>query len=317
MSTPDGATTVRFSSSDAECDAWFLPGAASSPFEVDGTRPVVVMAHGFAGTKDSGLGPYAQRFAEAGLAVLAFDYRGFGLSGGEPRQQISLERQADDYRAAIVAAKKQPGVDPGRIILWGVSQSGGHALTVAADREDVAAVIAVIPFVNGPAAGRVAYAQNGGAAIAKSTATAVASAVSRRLGRAPRMMRVVGQPGDTGAALTAPGYQESYQAIAGPSWRNEVDASVGLEIGGFRADKYAHRVSAPVLFQIADFDSVAPPYAASKTAFKARAEVRHYPCDHFDVFAGNDWFEPCVKHEIGFLTRHLVTKGHPVEAGAR
>ncbi|MFT4393916.1 alpha/beta hydrolase [Gordonia lacunae] len=317
MTAPDGATTLRFRSADADCDAWFFPGTESSTFEIDGKRPVVVMAHGFAGTKDSGLAPYAERFAAAGLAVLAFDYRGFGLSGGEPRQEISLERQADDYRAAIVAAKAQPGVDPDRIILWGVSQSGGHALTVAADRTDVAAVIAVVPLVNGLAAGRVAYAQVGGAAIARSTATAVASSVARRLGRAPKMMRVVGEPGDVGAALTAPGYLESYRAIAGPSWRNEVDASVGLEIGSFRADKHADRVDAPVLFQIADFDSAAPPHAASKTAFKARAEVRHYPCDHFDIFAGNDYFEPCIAHEIRFLTRHLVSTSGVVGAGTR
>ncbi|MCR5979780.1 alpha/beta fold hydrolase [Gordonia jinghuaiqii] len=317
MTTPNGAVTVRFSSSGTDCDAWFFAGAETSPFEVDGTRPVVVMAHGFAGTKDAGLEPYARRLSEAGLAVFAFDYRGFGLSGGQPRQQVSMERQADDYRAAIVAAKEQPGVDPQRVILWGVSQSGGHALAVAADRTDVAAVIAAIPLVNGLAAGRVAYRQAGGLAIAKSTATAVASSLASRLGRAPKMMRVVGDPGDHGAALTAPGFKESYLAIAGPSWRNEVDASVGLEVGAFRADKYAGRVAAPVLFQIADHDSAAPPHAAAKTAFKAHAEVRHYPCDHFDIFEGNDWFEPSVSHQIAFLTRHLAKTSEPADAGAR
>lgn len=117
MTTPSGAQTVRFPSAGTECDAWFFAGSSGSPFEIDGKRPVVVMAHGFAGTKDSGLAPFAQRFSEAGLAVFAFDYRGFGLSDGQPRQQISLERQADDYRAAIVAAKKQAGVDPNRVIL--------------------------------------------------------------------------------------------------------------------------------------------------------------------------------------------------------
>ena len=306
MTAPSGAQSVRFPSSGIDCDAWFFAGSSGSPFEVDGKRPVVVMAHGFAGTKDSGLAPFAQRFAKAGLAVFAFDYRGFGLSGGQPRQQISLERQADDYRAAIVAAKKQPGVDPDRVILWGVSQSGGHALTVSSGRTDIAAVVSVIPLVNGLAAGRVAYDQVGGAAIARSTASAVASAVSSKLGRGPKMMRVVGKPGDRDAALTAPGFLESYLAIAGPSWRNEVDASVGLEIGGFRADKHVGDIAAPVLVQIADHDSAAPPHSAAKTAFKARAEVRHYPCDHFDVFEGNDWFEPCVGHAISFLTRHLA-----------
>ncbi|MEO9327870.1 alpha/beta hydrolase [Gordonia aurantiaca] len=306
MITPTGAQTVRFPSSGVDCDAWFFQGSSTSRFEVDGKRPVVVMAHGFAGTKDSGLAPFALRLADAGLAVFAFDYRGFGLSDGEPRQQISLTRQAEDYRAAIVAAKRQPGVDPNRVILWGVSQSGGHALTVAADRADVAAVIAVVPLVSGLAAGKAAFQQVGGASIARSTATALASSVSKRLGRAPKMMRVVGKPGDQNAALTSPGFLESYLAIAGPSWRNEVDASVGLEIGAFRADKHLDRINAPVLVQIADFDSAAPPHAAAKAAFKARAEVRHYPCDHFGVFAGSDFFEPCVDHEIMFLTRHLA-----------
>ena len=82
------------------------------------------------------------------------------------REQLR-KHLSEEERAAIGAAKKQPGVDPERIILWGVSQSGGHALTVAADRTDVAAVIAVVPLVNGLAAGRVAYAQVGGAAIAR------------------------------------------------------------------------------------------------------------------------------------------------------
>lgn len=131
------------------------------------------------------------------------------------------------------------------------------------------------------------------------------------------MMRVVGKPGDTGAALTAPGFYESYLKITGPSWRNEVDAQVGLELGGFRTDKHVGRIEAPVLFQIADFDSAAPPHAAAKTAFKARAEVRHYPCDHFGIFEGDDWFEPCIDDQIAFLTRHLAKSDAESAAGAR
>lgn len=298
-------TTVAFTSDGVRCDAWFYPGAATSAFDHDGRRPVVVMAHGFAGTKDSGLEPYAERFASAGLAVFAFDYRGFGLSGGEPRQQISMERQQADYRAAIDAAKQQPGVDPRRIILWGVSQSAGHTMIVAADRTDIAAVIAMVPMVNGLAAGVHVYPQVGAASMLKSTVQGIGSALSSRMGRAPRMLPVVGRPGEH-AALTSSGYYESYTQLAGPSWVNEVDASIGLELGSFRADKHADRISAPMLMQIADFDRGAPPHAAAKAAFKARAEVRHYPCDHFDIFAGHDWFEPAVEHEIAFLTRHLA-----------
>lgn len=297
--------TVTFDSHGTACDAWFFPGADDSPFDGPAGRPVVVMAHGFAGTKDSGLEPYARRLADAGLAVFAFDYRGFGLSEGAPRQRISMVDQADDYRSAIGEATRQSGVDAQRVILWGVSQSGGHALIVAAHRDDICAVITMVPMVNGLAAGVHHYPQVGASAMLRSTAVGIGSKLAAKAGRAPMMMPVVGRPGDK-AALTSPGFYEDYLAIAGPSWRNEVDASVGLELGRFRADKAAELVDAPVLMQIADFDQAAPVHAAAKAGFAAHAEVRHYPCDHFDVFEGNDWFEPAVNHQIGFLARHLA-----------
>ncbi len=67
------------------------------------------MAHGFGGTKDSGLEPFANRFTAAGLDVLAFDYRGFGASDGQPRQSLSVRRQIEDYHAAVEAAKSLEG----------------------------------------------------------------------------------------------------------------------------------------------------------------------------------------------------------------
>jgi hypothetical protein len=39
---------------------------------------------------------FARRFAAAGIAVLVFDYRCFGASGGEPRQRVILRDQMDD-----------------------------------------------------------------------------------------------------------------------------------------------------------------------------------------------------------------------------
>lgn len=297
--------SVSFTSGGVTCAGWFFEPDQDSPFADDyGRVPVVVMAHGFGGTKDSGLEAFAERFAAAGLAVFAFDYRGFGESEGQPRQRVSLKGQVDDYRAAIAAAKLERGVDPARVVVWGVSLSGGHALMVAAGRDDVVAVLALVPLVSGLAAGRHHYPQLRAAGMARATARGIRSAVGARTGRGGVAMPLVGPPG-SGAALSGEGYLENYLAIAGPSWRNEVDAAVGLELGSYRADKAAADVAAPVLMQIADFDQAAPPYAAAKAGFAARAEVRHYPCDHFDVFAGFDWFEPAVTHQLSFLRRHL------------
>lgn len=304
-----GRQDVTFDSNGTDCHAWFFPPAQPSAFETAAGVPVVVMAHGFGGTKDSGLGPFARRLADAGLAVFAFDYRGFGLSGGSPRQRVSMAGQIADYHAAVEAACRQAGVDADRVVLWGLSQSGGHVLHVAGERHDVAAVISAVPMVSGSAAGRHHLPQVGVLPMLRRSVDGIVSTASSKIGGAPRMLPIVGRPGQQ-AALTSAGFYESYKAVAGPSWVNEVDASVTLELGSYRADKSVDRIHAPTLVQIADFDRGAPPHAAARTAFKARAEVRHYPCDHFDIFAEVDpvIFDRVVDHQIAFLARHLATE---------
>lgn len=289
---------ITFRSGNADCHAWHFTGEGDA-FDTEAGRPVVVMAHGLAGTKDSGLQPFAEALAAAGLDVLAFDYRGFGASGGAPRQTVSMDDQLEDYRSAMAAAARLPGVDPNRLVLWGVSLAGGHVLAAGAHRDDVAAVVSLTPLVDGMAAGRHALAHHKPSAMARSTVMGLQS----RIGKT-RMMPVVARPGELGA-LTLDGCYESYLALAGPTWRNEIDAAVGLELGNHRPGKQAKHLRAPLLVQIADFDRSAPPQAAAKAAFAGRAQVRHYPCDHFDVWPGSEWHEAAVRHQVQFLMNVL------------
>jgi pimeloyl-ACP methyl ester carboxylesterase len=295
---------IVFTSGGDQLDGWHFTGVGDA-FAGPAGRPVVVMAHGLGGTKDSGLEPFATGLAEAGLDVLAFDYRGFGASGGTPRQRASMAGQVEDYRAALAAAARLPGVDARRLVLWGVSLAGGHVLAVGAGRDDVAAVIALTPLVDGIAAGRLAMRHHAPSSILRSTVAGVRSRVSSVRGAGPVTMPIVARPGEVGA-LSLPGHYESYTAIAGPTWRNEIDAAVGLELGGHRPGKQAKHLRCPLLVQIADFDRSAPPHAAARAAEAGRAEVRHYPCDHFDVWPGSEWFEPVAEHQVMFLRHHLA-----------
>lgn len=290
-------TPIRFHSRGVECAATHYAAG-----DRDG-RPIVVLAHGLAGTQDSGLAPFAEAFAAAGVDALTFDYRGFGLSGGEPRQVVSLEGQLDDLRAAMAAARRLPGVDPDRLVLWGISLGGGHVVSAAADG-GVAAVISAVPMVDGLAAAKLAAQHHAPTQLLRSTAAGIASKLRTTAGGRPAMIPVVGRPGQTGA-LTLAGAYEDYLAVAGPTWRNEIAADVVMELGSRQAAKDAARLDCPWLVQIADFDRSAPPYAAAKAAFRGRAEVRHYPCDHFDLFPGKPWHQPAADHAIGFLRRHL------------
>lgn len=59
------------------------------------------MGHGIGCQKDMGLDVYATGFAEAGLAAVAFDYRTFGGSDGEPRHWVSPARHIEDIEAVV------------------------------------------------------------------------------------------------------------------------------------------------------------------------------------------------------------------------
>lgn len=297
--------TITFTSGGDTIDAWHFVGSGDALSSAAG-RPVVVMAHGVGGTKDSGLMAFATPLAEAGCDVLAFDYRGFGASGGTPRQTVSVAGQVDDYRAAMDAARRLPGVDRDRLVLWGVSLSGGHVFAAAAGRDDVAAMISLTPLVDGVAAGLHALSSHKTSEILRSSIEGFRS----KLGK-PRMMPVVARPGELGC-LTLEGSLEDYTAIAGPTWINELDATVGLELGNHRPGKLAKQVTCPTLVQIADFDRSAPPQAAAKAAFNARALVRHYPGDHFDVWEGKPFHTATVQHQVDFLTRTFTPVIQPV-----
>ena len=110
---------VAFPSAGDECRAWLFMPEAERP-------PLVILGHGLGATREYGLEPYAERFADAGIAALVFTYRHFGDSGGQPRQLLSIRRQLADWDAAIAWVKAQRDLDGSRIAVWGSSFGGAR-----------------------------------------------------------------------------------------------------------------------------------------------------------------------------------------------
>ncbi|MDA2990953.1 MAG: alpha/beta hydrolase [Actinomycetota bacterium] len=270
------------------------------PSDGDDPVPCVVMAHGFSATRDDGLPDYAEAFADAGFAVLLFDYRHFGASTGLPRQLLDIGRQQDDYRAAVQWARRADGIDPDRIALWGSSFSGGHVLTVAAADPRIAAVIAQAPYTDSlPILRRMSVRNLVPAAVA-----ALRDAAGAVLGREPVLMPAAGPPGSF-AALTEPDALTGFQAIIGPEslWRNEVAARLMLTLPFFRPVRLAARLTMPVLLCVCDADTTTPPSSTITVGRRApRAELRHYPYGHFAIYT-----DPQVKiDQVDFLRRVLA-----------
>jgi fermentation-respiration switch protein FrsA (DUF1100 family) len=300
---------LTFDSAGAALAAWlYRPADADA-----GPVPCVVMAHGFSATRRDGLEPYAERFAEAGLGVLLFDYRGFGESGGEDRQVIDVRGQQEDFRAAIRCAARVPWVDAGRIALFGSSFSGGHVIDVAARDAQIAAVVSQAPFADGLVQLRVAPPK----VAARATLDALLDAGGALLGRPPRTIPAVGPPGSY-AVMTAPEAEPGFAAItgAGSRWRNAVGARVMLQVGLFRPVASAPKVGCPLLVCVCDRDETTPPAPAAQLAERApRGEVVRYPIGHFDIYTGAA-FERAVSDQVAFLRRVLLPAPVPEPAAA-
>jgi dienelactone hydrolase len=116
---------------------------------------VIVMAHGLAGLRQFKLIQFAQRFAQAGYAVVLFDYRYWGGSTGRPRELVSIKKQLEDWRTMINHLKERKSIDSRRIVLWGTALSGGYVLDIAAEFKNVQAVMAQVPFVDGAASAKL------------------------------------------------------------------------------------------------------------------------------------------------------------------
>jgi dienelactone hydrolase len=129
-----------------------------------GKAPLVVMNHGSprdaaerAEVSPTNLSGQALAFARRGYAVAAVVRRGFGTTGGAfaespgpcvNRDYLRASRAAaEDVLGAVDVLKKEPWVDPERIILLGQSAGGMAALASAASNP--AGVVAVLSFAGG------------------------------------------------------------------------------------------------------------------------------------------------------------------------
>jgi dienelactone hydrolase len=292
-------TRVSFDSGGAELVGYLHHAAGNA----DGDAPCVVMGHGFSGTQDR-LFANAERFAEAGFAVLTFDYRNFGESGGQPRQLVSIEGQLEDWRAAIRFARTLEGVDPERIALWGSSLGGGHVIVVAAEDPRIAAVVAQIPFNGFPR--RVE---------GRSTLDTLkllwamgADAARGILGRPPHYIPMVGAPGEVAVTAT-PQAQEHIASLSGESrdtlWRNEVAPRALFAMMRYKPGDQAQRLGMPVLVSIAERDLETPEEFSRQIAERApRGELRRYPVSHFDFYR-DPVRQRILADQIDFLRTHL------------
>ncbi|MCX6552988.1 MAG: alpha/beta hydrolase [Acidobacteria bacterium] len=105
-------------------------------------RATVIVFNGNAGNR-SFRAPLARGLTEAGYAVVLFDYRGYGDSGGSP----SEDGLAEDARAVLRAVRARPEAGRRPVVFFGESLGTGVAVRLAAE-EPPAALVLRSPFTS-------------------------------------------------------------------------------------------------------------------------------------------------------------------------
>lgn len=296
---------VTFLSQGLKCAAWYY---IPSGFKAGEKRPAIVMAHGYTGVKESYLDNYADKFAAAGFVVLVFDYRHFGASEGQPRQQIFWYDQIKDYRNAITWVSLQPEVDANRIGVWGTSYSGGHVMHLAAFDKRVKAVVSQVPVSN---VWESYFAALPPEAINNISAWHAQARTERMTSGEVPYFPVVAPEGQP-AAMRQP---ESYQWFTemskrAPRWENRVSVE-SLETGiDYDPTAFIHLISPTPLLMVIASDDIVTPTEQEKKAFQRAREPKKLVVvqgRHFDAYNGPkhmEFFAP----QLEWFQQHLMKK---------
>jgi len=273
-----------------------------------GPHPVVIMAHGLGGVRHLRLPEVSERFTAEGYACLAFDYRYFGDSTGEPRQVLSIPSQLADWESVIEWAKARPEVDPGRVVLWGTSLSGGYVASLAARHPELAGAIAQCPATSGISDG---VKKRSAGQILRYASAGLQDAVRGALGLKPKYLPIFGKEHDL-ALLTSENAEKGYQSILKlmpeeADWRQYVGARFVIHLLCYHPIKKASDIEIPFLVMVCDGDQDVDPTQGHKMAELAGGKSVGLPIEHFEIYT-QPHFEDVMRHELEFLREHVPVR---------
>lgn len=130
---------VRFTSADGtRIRAWYIPAPVHTP-----PRGLIVVCHGYTGNRATML-PYVEFLHKAGYATLLPEFRAHGWSGGS-KTSFGIGESLD-LQAGLAWVREQDNLRDLPLVLMGESMGASVVLLVAAEDQEVRAVIADSPY---------------------------------------------------------------------------------------------------------------------------------------------------------------------------
>lgn len=154
--TPKANTmeTVKFKSEGAQ-----LIGNIFYPknYEEGKQYPAIVVSGSWTTVKEQMAGLYAQKLAENGFITLAFDFRNFGQSEGEPRFYESPALKKVDIENAITFLENLSEVDNSKIGAFGVCAGAMYTLMAASEDDRIKSVVTTASWLHDAEAVKLFY----------------------------------------------------------------------------------------------------------------------------------------------------------------
>lgn len=306
QTSPATRLDVEFPCEGGPIRAWhFTP--RSDALRSSAGAPAVILGHGFGLTRDCGLEAYAERFAQAGMHAILFDYRGFGASGGELRDVTIVREQLADYLTVIGGTRELDGIDPDRIALWGTSYSGGLVVSAAAEDGRIAAIVSQVPNLDNLATLRFLTFRRTPMQQLRQVGWITRDVIRGLRGREPYYVTANGKDGENAAYASTEAW-EQIAKIRGESWNNRVALRDFARLPMFRAIKDLPRVNCRIQFFACDRDNLTPAKPAIDAAAKLgdRAELHVYHAGHFGIYV-EPIFSEALEAQAAFLVGELAT----------
>jgi dienelactone hydrolase len=139
----EGATRdVRFDSAGTSLvGRLYLPAGSAR-------APAIVVVPPWLNVKEQVATNYAKALAKRGFVALAFDFRYWGESGGQPREWESPSAKVVDLKAAVAFMSQQPEVLAGQVGVLGVCFGAGYAMQASIEDPAIRSLATVAAWLH-------------------------------------------------------------------------------------------------------------------------------------------------------------------------
>ena len=288
-----------------EANGFWLAGTVSKPENAKGPLPGVVLVSGSGPTdRDETVagipifGELAGALADAGFAVLRYDKRGVGQSGGRV-ESAALADYAEDVRAAVKMMSDRKDIDKRRIAVVGHSEGGALALLAASKDKRIAAL------------GLVATIGMTGADLNIYQVTHALERSNRS--EAERQNTIELQRQIQQAVLTGKGWET---ISVPPAVRRQAETPWFQSFLAFDPAKVMQDVDQPLLIVQGALDKQVPPENADKLEALARGRKKAGPVEVVKVPGINHLLVPATTGEVDEYPKLGDVKVSPAVATA-